>query len=678
MHCDKAAAFAWLQEQGYQPRRCIVAEYNYCDEGGALLFQVVRYAPKAFRQRRADGTWKLAGVQRVIYRLPQVIAGVAAGEVIFVAEGEKGVHALVDLGLVATCSPGGACKWQRDYSPALQGADVVVLVDNDAAGEQHGIQVVQRLDGIATRVRVLRLPELGPGEDIVDWVAAGGTQEALLVLVEALAPESDPVVADDASGGARGDHWDQTRSGTKLPTLANVEKAFAQLDISLRYNLFADRVMFKAGDQPEIMVEKGPGMKLWLNLQRQFDFQINLDLLHRFLEALAREREYHPVKDRLAGLTWDGVKRIDDWLFTYGQVPRRPKVAGHDDYVRAVGRLFFKAAVRRIMQPGCKFDEMIVLVNPTQGQDRSSALKILALRLEWFSDSLVLGADGKVTIEQTRGKWIIEIAELWGNSPKDVARIKRFLSQQVDEAREAYGNTRTDKPRQFIAVGTTNDRKFLFDRTGNRRTLPVFGAHFDGKLDDLQRDVEQLWAEGVAAQATEESIRLPKEVWATAAVMQAAALEEEPWEAALEEVLQTTPVGKIQVSDVWIILGVAVERREAKNNTRMGDAMKALGWECKQGRIKEPGETVSRRVRFYVKGDPADWDGLIKVESVDSTGKKVKAYYAKPQPCSACPWTMTSSPSTAATPAASPRQRSHSPRLAWSSDAVAVSPASWQ
>jgi putative DNA primase/helicase len=141
---------AWLRSEGLmaaQPRAGgsepkIVRAYEYTDEAGALLFQVVRFAPKDFKQRRADGhggwNWKLGDVRRVPYRLPELIKAVAAGETIYIPEGEKDVDNLRAIGFAATTNPGGAKKWRDDYSEFLRGADVVVLPDNHTEGREHG------------------------------------------------------------------------------------------------------------------------------------------------------------------------------------------------------------------------------------------------------------------------------------------------------------------------------------------------------------------------------------------------------------------------------------------------------------------------------------------------------------------------------------------------------------
>src|SRR5207244_66644 len=142
-------------------RRRIVATYDYRDEQGNLLFQVVRYEPKDFRQRRPDGnggwSWKLKGVRRVLYRLPELLAADPALPV-YLVEGEKDVEALVALSLVATTNPGGARKWRPEYAEPLRGRDVVLLPDNDDKGRQHAEQVAVSLTGIAASVKVVTLP----------------------------------------------------------------------------------------------------------------------------------------------------------------------------------------------------------------------------------------------------------------------------------------------------------------------------------------------------------------------------------------------------------------------------------------------------------------------------------------------------------------------------------------
>jgi hypothetical protein len=187
----------------------IVAVYDYCDEKGELLFQVVRFEPKDFRQRKPDGhggwIWKLGDTRRIPYRLPELLRAVAAGETIFIPEGEKDVDNLRAVGLEATTSPGGVKKWRNEYSNHLCGADVVVLVDNDAPGREHADQVAASLRGIAKRIRVLDIGKNWPScpdkGDISDWLSAGGSAEKLRAMVGALPEPSAP--ADNQTSDQR-------------------------------------------------------------------------------------------------------------------------------------------------------------------------------------------------------------------------------------------------------------------------------------------------------------------------------------------------------------------------------------------------------------------------------------------------------------------------------------------
>ena len=160
----------------------IIAEYDYHDAQGRLLFQVVRLLPKDFRQRRSDGAggwlWNLKGITPVLYRLPELLA-TPLSDTVFLVEGEKDVDRLRAEGLVATCNPMGAGKWRHSYSEALRSRPVAIITDNDEPGRQHTSQVMRALHGIATSVARLDLPGLPEKGDVSDWLDGGGTIEEL-------------------------------------------------------------------------------------------------------------------------------------------------------------------------------------------------------------------------------------------------------------------------------------------------------------------------------------------------------------------------------------------------------------------------------------------------------------------------------------------------------------------
>lgn len=176
----------------------IVETYPYTDEAGKLLFEVCRYQPKNFRQRRPDGkggwTWSVKGVRQVPYRLPELSQRPDC--TVFVVEGEKDVDALRALRFVATCNAGGAGKWTGDHSQFLAGRDVIVMPDADEPGRRHGEQVARSLQGVARSVRIVELPDLPDKGDVSDWIAAGGTFDGLVDLSQSAA-EWSPTPATD-------------------------------------------------------------------------------------------------------------------------------------------------------------------------------------------------------------------------------------------------------------------------------------------------------------------------------------------------------------------------------------------------------------------------------------------------------------------------------------------------
>jgi Protein of unknown function (DUF3987) len=245
---------AWLRREGLlatpqvvgRPQPRIVKTYPYCDENGTFLFQVVRYEPKRFSQRRPDGRggwiWNLHDTRRVPYLLPELVKAVAAGEAIYVPEGEKDVDNLRAIGFAATTNPGGCKKWRSEYSEHLRGADVVVLPDNHAEGREHGDQVVASLRGVAKRTRVLDIGKHWAGcrdkGDISDWLAAGGSAEKLRAIVDAL-----PEVSAFGHSISSGPEWLVPKDiPTKLAKVADFSLEFLPPSIGPWVGDISDRL----------------------------------------------------------------------------------------------------------------------------------------------------------------------------------------------------------------------------------------------------------------------------------------------------------------------------------------------------------------------------------------------------------------------------------------------------
>lgn len=246
------------------------------------------------------------------------------------------------------------------------------------------------------------------------------------------------------------------------------------------------------------------------------------------------DRSYHPIREFLDALPkWDKAPRVDTLLIDY-------LGAEDNDYVRAVTRKTLCAAVRRVQNPGVKFDTMLVLNGP-QGIGKSTLISRLAG--EWFSDSLNLGdTKDKTAAEKLQGYWILEIGELAGLRKAEVETLRSFLSRQNDIYRAAFGKRATPHPRQCIFFGTTNaESGYLRDTTGNRRFWPVKtpGGGTKHSWDISVDEISQIWAEVLEYVQAGEKLHLAHEVETLAKGEQREALESDEREGLVREYLET-------------------------------------------------------------------------------------------------------------------------------------------
>jgi len=356
--------------------------------------------------------------------------------------------------------------------------------------------------------------------------------------------------------------------------------ALHKLDVSVRYDEFADRIM--VDDKP---ITDAIETQLWVSVQEKFNFMPTRTFFSEYLKKIALDNAYHPVRDYVTSVEWDGKPRIDTWLRDYAGVEDSP-------YSRAISRVFLLAAVNRVFRPGCKFDEMIVLEGP-QGALKSTLLSTLAVRDEWFHDHVPLNSSKKF-LETSVGKWLLEVAELSTMRNVEVEQLKRMLSSRSDKARLAYGRHPIDRHRQCVLIGTTNENEYLRDMTGNRRFWPVQVGEV--KIDDLQRDRHQLWAE--AFKRMDEPIRLPKQLWHEAGLQQEARVEIHPWEDTLADAFEGRE-GKIKTNTVYEVLDLPTERRSRNDARTVGKILRRMGFH--REKQKFPGE--ERTSWCYVRGD---------------------------------------------------------------------------
>lgn len=228
-------------------------------------------------------------------------------------------------------------------------------------------------------------------------------------------------------------------------------------------------------------------LRVWL--EKNYDIT-GKEKIADALTAVLTRHSYHPIRDYLNGLTWDGTPRLERLIIDY--------IGAEDTELnRVMTRKHFTAAVTRVFKPGCKYDYCLVMTGP-EGAGKSTLLNKMGG--QWFNDSITT-TEGKEGMDQLRRAWIIEMGELASIKRSDVESIKAYLSKRVDIYRAAYARRTAEHPRQCIFCGTTNEALFLKGDNGNRRfwviavdpTLRKYSAWQDA----IDRDRDQLWAEAV-------------------------------------------------------------------------------------------------------------------------------------------------------------------------------------
>ena len=218
----------------------------------------------------------------------------------------------------------------------------------------------------------------------------------------------------------------------------------------------------------------------------KYKLKTSTERVRELMILIARQHPYHPIRDYLTGLTWDGKPRIDRMLVDY---------AGAEDVPlnRALARRWLLGCIARVMRPGCQMDTTLILVGK-QGAGKSSFFRAMVPNPRWFSDT-AMDLTSKDAYQQLYGVWIYEVAELSALRVRDAETVKAFLTARVDRYRPAYARNMIRIERQVVFVGTTNEAEFLDDPTGARRFWPVEVGTID--LAALEADRDQLWAEAV-------------------------------------------------------------------------------------------------------------------------------------------------------------------------------------
>ncbi len=306
------------------------------------------------------------------------------------------------------------------------------------------------------------------------------------------------------------------------------------------------------------------------------------------LRVRFNQRRYHPVREKIQSITWDGKPRIKRFLIEWLKVDDCP-------YSEEVSRLIFAGGIHRAFNPGCKFEDMAVLIGKKQGEGKSAIIRWLAMDDKFFRE--VNEIDGQRGVEAVEGGWICEVSELLAlKRTKEVEAAKSYFSRQTDTYRKPYDKRVTENPRQCIFIGTTNTAEFLTDKTGNRRYYPVecnsSGRDLFEHKAEIQEYIEQCWAEAYALyQKGELPPVLDKSILPEAQYRQESALEDDYRVGMVKAYLD----GKSEGESVCIIELWQEALGESFKPTRKDSNELALIMQSAPGWIKVPSVQVTSR-----------------------------------------------------------------------------------
>lgn len=365
-----------------------------------------------------------------------------------------------------------------------------------------------------------------------------------------------------------------SKKGTPLPNEANLIttleyapelRGLVRLDTFKSQYLFSKRPPWENGPFDERVWADADDTELLNWFQTNGIQGRGTTAVTNAVRAVARRHSFDSLENHLEGLHWDGKERLDNWLHTY-------LGADASSLNRAIGRKFLISAVARGLRPGCKVDHVLVLEG-IQGVGKSEL--VVALGGEWTQENLpdMHSKDGMAALA---GAWIIELSELSAMNRSQVESVKSFIARRIDKYRPAYGRHTIEQPRRCVFIATTNETRYLRDKTGNRRFWPVEVGQID--IEGLKRDRDQLFAEAVLAFRNGEPWHLTDtHLLRGISARQLSRVEHHPWESRIATLLMGRD--RITTRTVMEHLGIEPSRENAGQAKIVAGIMRDFGWE---------------------------------------------------------------------------------------------------
>lgn len=541
-------------------------KHIYHDINGNVIAEKLVY-------RKSDGgktaTWQRYENGRFIKGLKDIkmplyhLTSLTSADTVFIVEGEKDVETMEAMGYTATSAPNGAGnnKWKKEYNEYLKGKTCIIIADNDKPGKELGVQTAESLAGSGIAVKLLNATdiykEVQEKGDISDIVAIVGFETAKELLKQVIEKIPDYV----PEFGSWFENLKRDYKGKVKNTLENIYTILcndSKYKSRIKYNELTQMRIYDGINWTDVVESR-----LKLYLEKKYGIVSSLENINHACSVIADDHSFHPIRDYLDAVEWDGVPRIKSVFSDF---------FGADDniYTQSVAIVSFVGAVARTFSPGIKFDTCTVLVGK-QGVGKSKFIGKIAVKPEWFTDGVV-SFDGKDFYESIQGKWIVELGEGTAFQKSIKERSKQAITSQCDFYRRPYGRNPEERPRQCVFWGTTNSYDFLKDETGDRRYYPIdidmlkATKSIDNDLTDEY--IEQLWAEAVQLYRNGQSIYIQdRNIIAMAEQEQKKHLDENPLQSDIYNFLE------IPITSEWNNISLNARREYIKAYQRGQDCI---------------------------------------------------------------------------------------------------------
>jgi hypothetical protein len=532
-------SYPWLNVKAREGFRVAVRLFSVKGKVSHLQLRSVLAGVKAGDSKRSTpGTYPPGGVA-----MGCVKEAVTAPRV-YLAEGIADTLALQIAGIIVIGAPGAdQLMHLRHFLGNVRGRQIVVCPQNDQSGQSRRAfaALADKLVGMGSRVVLLPTPK--EHKDPADWLKAVGLDEfkAMINIAIAVEPPKEattgvatPVEPAGAAVLAATAESDRIAFG----------KTYASLCHILRHNrrvlpepLRFDEMLWSPATGGRALEDQDTArIRELIELEVRNDcgvpLKFGIDDIERAVVQVAHEQRFHPVRDYLNSLTWDGIPRLD-------AVGEEVLGIARTEINQLLLRKWFIGAANRPLEPGCKMDTVLTLVG-RQYLGKSTFFSTLMNRPEWFSDAHV-DVDNRDSLLILQSVWLLEWAELATmQRARDLETLKSFITSRNNRFRMPYGRRIVDRPRHAVIVGTTNKPEFLADPTGNRRFWPIaVDSTIDlGKLTEWR---DQLWAEAVAAAKASERWWLDEDEDRKLARLHNRHEERHPWTDAIQAWLEGNP-----------------------------------------------------------------------------------------------------------------------------------------